>query len=442
MPHVRTLRHAHIVRISLCFAAIAVMLATASCGLANRDRQEEPDRPSITDAPTSTIVTPAPSQAATPTPTPSVDDQLLETIRRMDLTAKVGQLVMVGLDGTFLNESALRMIQEDKVGGFILFRSNIKSAEQTNTLLNELKTANGENAVPLWLGVDQEGGRVSRLPSELRQTPSARQVASANDPAFTREISEAIGTELKALGFNMNFAPVLDINSNPRNPVIGDRAFGDNPKDVIAHGLASMNGLSEGGVAAVVKHFPGHGDTAVDSHLDLPLIDKSLEELESFELLPFREAIRQGADAVMVGHLLMRQLDDERPASLSPAVIRELLRDRLQYDGVVMTDDMTMGALRKGYGMGEAAVQSVLAGADLLLVCHEERLQLEVLQALEQAAEQGILTEQRIDESLLRLLRLKYQYALSDEPSPPVDPEALNERMDSVMDDHPSSISR
>ncbi|MCR2806444.1 beta-N-acetylhexosaminidase [Paenibacillus sp. SCIV0701] len=353
------------------------------------------------------------------------------------MRAKIGQLVIVGLEGQRLNEASRRMIEEYKVGGFILFKDNIESAGQTAALLNELKAANKGNAVPLWLSVDQEGGRVSRMPAELHSTPSAKDIASRNDLAYTRGIAEAIGAELKALGFNMDFAPVLDINSNPKNPVIGDRAYGSTPEAVIAHGLESVAGINESGVASVVKHFPGHGDTAVDSHYDLPVVEKTVEQLSQFELLPFAEAIDQDVDAIMVAHLLMRQIDAEHPASISKAVITGLLRDELGYDGVVITDDMTMGALLKGNNIGEAAVQSFLAGTDILLVCHEEELQLEVLQALEQAVDNGTITEQRIDESLRRVLLLKHKYNLSDAAAPPIDLEAVNGIISSALEARP-----
>lgn len=344
----------------------------------------------------------------------------------MSLDEKIGQLVIVGVDGLTMNDEALQMIQTYKVGGFILFKDNIHDAEQTQSLLNQLKDANKNNPVPLWLSVDQEGGRVSRLSSEFETTPAAGDIGAKNDLSYTRNIGQAIGMTLHALGFNMDFAPVLDINSNPKNPVIGDRSFGSTPETVIKHGIESMQGINSEGVAAVVKHFPGHGDTSVDSHYDLPLVNKSLEELQQFELLPFIEAINQDVDAIMIAHLLMMQIDDKQPASISTSVIDGLLRDQLGYDGVVITDDMTMGALLKNKSIGDAAVQTILAGTDIVLVSHQTDLRLEVLDSLKAAVENNTITEQRLDESLYRLLRLKQKYNLQDTPTPTPNVSKIN----------------
>lgn len=422
-------------RFTLLLIALCALLLLASCGRDNRNENTGTTVPSTT--PASSAATAAPSSSVvppTPSPTQSEIDAIQQQINEMDLKTKIGQLLIIGLDGYRLNDTSRRMIRDYKVGGFILFKDNIETADQTVTLLNELKAANNGNAVPLWLSIDQEGGRVSRLPAEFRPTPSAKEIASKKDLAYTRGIAEAIGAELKALGFNMDFAPVLDINSNPKNPVIGDRAFGTTPQTVIAHGMESVFGINASGVAAVVKHFPGHGDTAVDSHHDLPIVEKTVEQLKQLELLPFAEAIKQDVDAIMVAHLLMRQIDEKHPASISKTVITDLLRKQLGYDGVVITDDMTMGALLKGNKIGDAAVQSILAGTDIVLVCHEDKLQLEVLQALEAAVNNGTLTEQRIDESLTRLLRLKQKYNLFDTATTPIDLQAINSIISSSLE--------
>ncbi|WP_240647350.1 beta-N-acetylhexosaminidase [Paenibacillus nanensis] len=351
----------------------------------------------------------------------------------MSLDEKIGQLVIVGLDGYSMNDDTLQMIEQYKVGGFILFKNNIDTAEQTVSLLNQLKEANKKNAVPLWLSVDQEGGRVSRLSSMFSNTPSAGEIGAADDLTYTRNIGRAIGNELHALGFNMDFAPVMDINSNPKNPVIGDRSFGSTPEAVMKHGIETMYGINSQGVAAVIKHFPGHGDTSVDSHYDLPLVNKTRQELEQFELQPFIEAINQDVDAIMVAHLLMMQIDDKQPASISSSVINGLLRDQLGYDGVVITDDMTMGALLNTNKIGDAAVRSILAGTDIVLVSHQTELRLEVIHSLKAAVESNTLNEQRIDESLYRILRLKQKYSLQDAPTPSPDIDQINKNINDSL---------
>jgi beta-N-acetylhexosaminidase len=232
----------------------------------------------------------------------------------------------------------------------------------------------------------------------------------------------------------MDFAPVLDINSNPINPVIGDRSFGDDPQTVIRHGIETMKAIQSKQVAAVVKHFPGHGDTVVDSHFDLPVVHKTMKELQSFELLPFEEAIKQGTDAIMIAHLLIPQLDKQNPASMSPIIITNLLRKKLKFDGVVITDDMTMGGITKHYDIAEAAIKSVLAGSDILLIGHDYDKQVSVLQALKNSSDNGILSEETLDQSVYRILRLKEKYSLKDNPVTNIDVKKVNRQIEAAIE--------
>ncbi|WP_168119423.1 beta-N-acetylhexosaminidase [Paenibacillus sp. HB172176] len=378
-----------------------------------------------------------PTVTATPSPSPSPKptfDPVQQEINSMSIDEKVGQLLIFGVDGTSLSSTAKDMIINNKIGGFILYKENIVNAKQIVDFLNELKQTNNQsNTVPLWLSVDEEGGRVNRLPSEFKKIPTARSIGDKQNANYTNGIGQAIGFALHDLGFNMDFAPDLDINSNPDNPVIGDRSFGTTADRVINQGIEMMKGISSGGVAAVVKHFPGHGDTSVDSHHDLPIVKKTLEQLSQFELLPFEEAIKEDVDAIMVAHLLMLQIDDQHPASISKAVITDLLRKQLSYDGVVITDDMTMGGLMKGNNIGEAAVASILAGSDLILVGHDSSLQLEVLKSLKQAVNSGQISEERLNESVSRILRLKNKYKLSDAAAPQADVDAINKRLQEAL---------
>lgn len=408
-------------KLNLLLLAIAMTILLLSCSSANPPASPKPQEPSSDNG------------QQPPSPSETVDP-ILEQLEQMNLEDKLGQLMIVGLEGTSMQEDAREMVESHRIGGFILYKNNITSVSQTVKLLNELKSANQSHPAPLWLSVDQEGGKVSRMPQELISLPSARKVAAEKNLDYAYAVGEALGTEVASLGFNMNFAPVLDIDSNPNNPVIGDRAYGRTPESVIDTGIAVMKGLQSKDVAAVVKHFPGHGDTSVDSHLDLPVVDKSLDELEAFELLPFIEAVQQQADAVMVAHLLIPALDEQVPASLSHAAITGLLRDKLGYDGVVMTDDMTMGGILKHYKIGEAAVQSILAGGDIVLVGHDRQLQLQVLQALQDSVQSGLLSEERIDESVYRILKLKARYSLQDKPLEQVKSVAINQQVEALLD--------
>ncbi|MEY9096879.1 beta-N-acetylhexosaminidase [Paenibacillus sp. RC84] len=369
-------------------------------------------------------------------PTPTVEDPLKDQIARMTLDQKIGQMVISGVDGLEMDEHARQLIDTYKVGGFILFKPNVKSAGQASALLNSLKEENARTGskIPLMLSVDEEGGRVSRMPDEYMNVPASQVIGSTKNLRFAAEIGDILAREVASLGFNTNFAPVLDINSNPKNPVIGDRSFGSTPELVGNLGVEMMKAIAAQKVIPVVKHFPGHGDTAVDSHIGLPVVEHDASRLRSFELVPFVKAFQSGADAVMVAHILLPKLDSTYPASLSPEVITDLLRKELNFGGVVFTDDLTMGAIVKSYGIGEAAVQAVKAGTDVALVCHEFDNTVRVVKALKQAAETGVLSERRIDESVYRILKLKYKYTLADHPAPQPDVGKINEQIGRVLD--------
>ena len=384
---------------------------------------------SQTPAPTPT---PAATPSATPTPTPEptpTPDPVAEALAAMTTQEKVGQLLVAGIGGTEAGEDGLQAVQDYQVGGVILFGRNVESAQQLADLTNELKTLNGDNT-PLFLCVDQEGGRVDRMPPEVDDLPSAYDyIAAGGDPL---ERGKVLAAQCAAFGFNLDFSTCLDIWSNPDNTVIGDRAYGSDPHTVTSAGLAVNQGLEQGGVIPVVKHFPGHGDTSTDSHVDLPVVGKTAEELEEFELIPFQAAIDQGTPCVMVAHILMTQIDPDLPASLSPKVVDGLLRQEMGFDGVVCTDDLTMGAISNTYGMGEAAVMAVEAGCDLLLVCHEADNLTAARDALLSAVDAGRISMERLDESVYRILSLKQEYGLTNDPVDQPDIETLNARIGSI----------
>ncbi|WP_024832917.1 beta-N-acetylhexosaminidase [Ruminiclostridium josui] len=362
------------------------------------------------------------------------DDKLREQIRGMSLNEKIGQMVLVGLDGYSADEHARQMIEEYNVGGFILFKSNIQNSNQTLELLNSLKNINQINKVPLFLSVDEEGGRVSRLPDEFLKLPPNKIIGKRNDSSVSYQVGSIIGEELKSFGMNMNFAPVLDINSNPKNPVIGDRSFGTNPDLVSKLGVQTMQGLLSQNIISVVKHFPGHGDTSTDSHAGLPRVNNDIKRLRSFELKPFAAAIENGAEVVMVAHILLPKIDSENPASFSKTIISDILRKEMNYDGVVITDDFTMGAIVKNYNIGQAAVKSILAGSDIVLVCHDFDKQQAVISALINAAESGQLPMDRIDQSVTRILKLKQEHQITDEPLNAVNTESINNKIRALLE--------
>ena len=360
-------------------------------------------------------------------------DNFKEQLLGMSLDEKIGQLVIVGLDGYTTDEHARQMIEEYNVGGFILFKSNIKSSHQMLELLNSLKSINQASKVPLFLSVDEEGGRVSRLPGEFLNIPSNKIIGKLNNSSVSYKVGSIIGEELKAFGMNMNFAPVLDINSNPKNPVIGDRSFGTGPDLVSKLGVQTMQGLQSQNIIPVIKHFPGHGDTSTDSHVGLPRVNNDLKRLRSFELRPFADAIENGAEAVMVAHILLPKIDPENPASFSKTIISDILRRDMEFDGVVITDDFTMGAIVKNYNIGQAAVKSILAGSDIVLVCHDYEKQKAVISALKNATQSGLLPMKRIDQSVSRILRLKQEHGINDDPAKAIDPKFINDKIRALL---------
>lgn len=342
----------------------------------------------------------------------------------MTLREKIGQLFIVGFEGSEPSETLKDLIQTHRVGGVILLGRNILDPLQLLRLTTAIQESSGglkpaPTNLPLFIAVDQEGGRVSRLKAPFTQFPSPATLGETGLPKLVYAVGAAIGRELQAVGINVNFAPVLDVNINPQNPVIGDRAFGSNPDIVGKLGVASFQGLKDQRIISGGKHFPGHGDTALDSHKALPVVDQSRERLEGVELRPFAEAIKAGIPALMTAHVLYPALDPLYPATLSKAILTDLLRGELAFQGLIISDDLEMEAIASYYGIGEAAVRFLQAGGDLLLICHRFHRQLEAMDAVKRAVEEGRLSEERIDTSLARIAKVKDQYLIPYEPPQP-----------------------
>jgi len=309
---------------------------------------------------------------------------------------------------------ATALTDEFAAGGVILMGRNIGTPEETKAQITKMQARTRELGLPpLFVAVDQEGGRVQRLgPPRYPARPTAREIGQSED-ADTRARTEAasLGRELKNLGFNWDFAPVLDVDNNPDNPVIGDRSYSPDPERVAVLGAQAVRGLQEdAGLLACGKHFPGHGDTDTDSHLALPRIPQGRARLESVEMVPFRAALAAGLGAVMTSHILFPALDSELAATLSPAILTGLLREQMGFDGLVITDDLEMRGIADHWGAGEAAVLAVEAGADVVLCCHTYGTQREIFAALTAAAESGRLSAARLEESLARIARAKMQW--------------------------------
>ena len=360
-------------------------------------------------------------------------DPIKEKIQSMDLDEKIGQLIMCGIEGTSLNENDKSLIRDYHIGGVILFGHNIQSFDQAVNFTNAIKDENSNNKIPLFISVDEEGGTVSRMPSQFKKVPSAKILAARNDEKFIYDVFSIIGEEVSSIGINMDYAPVLDINSNPNNTVIGSRAFGKDADVVSKMGISAMNGLKKSNVIPVVKHFPGHGDTSMDSHINLPIVYKTKEELENFEFIPFKKTIENGCDAVMVSHILLNKIDADNPASFSKVIINDILRKDMNFNGVIITDDMTMGAIIENYSLVDACVNSIKAGSDIVMICCGYENIKQVFDSLKKSVEDNIISMDRIDESVYRILTLKEKYKLKDTHANMVDINGINNKLTQLL---------
>lgn len=342
-------------------------------------------------------------------------------LSRMSLEEKVGQMVMAGFPGKLPEAEVRTLIEKWHLGGVILFSRNLSDPFQTAYLVNELQkmAASSGAGIPLFVAADQEGGYVTRLPGAT-PFPGNMGLGAAGDAELARRVAEATARELRACGINMNFAPVVDVNSNPNNPVIGIRSFGESPEGVARLGVAMIQGFQKEGVSATAKHFPGHGDTSLDSHIDLPTVPHDRKRLKDVELKPFQAAVDAGVDAIMTAHVTFPAVEPKpgMPATLSRAVLTGLLRQEMGFGGLIVTDAMEMGAIVKNFGLGEAAVMAVNAGADMVLIGWPKDWQdaVRVADALIQAAKSGEIPMARVDESVRRILAVKEKRGILTAP--------------------------
>ena len=334
----------------------------------------------------------------------SPEQKVDKLVANMSDADKVGQLMMIGIHGKSLNDDAKFMLNEYRVGGIILFDRNMESKDQVKTLITDINKA-GKSAglTPLFLGIDQEGGAVARMDDELIKVPPAEEVGK--EPVEqAAALAKEVGTELKDLGFNINFAPVADLG------LTYGRSYSTNPDEVVRYASAVGKSYDEAGLWYSYKHFPGIGKTDVDLHADTSIVPVSKETLLSEDTKVFVDLIKQSKPntyTIMVSHAMYPQIDPDHPSSLSKAIITDWLRKDMGYNGVVVTDDMDMGALAKHYTFGDMAVQSILAGSDILLVCHEYEHMQEAYNGLMKAVKDGRISKERLDESVKRILLMK-----------------------------------
>lgn len=340
------------------------------------------------------------------------------------LRREIGQLLIAGFDGHQIPTELRALAKEFGLGGVILFARNVDEPEQVAELAFDAVRLVPD--LPVWVSIDQEGGRVARLKSPFTEWPPMATLGRSGSVALAERFARALAGELKAVGVTLDFAPVLDVHTNPRNPVIGDRALAETADAVANLGSAIVRALQAEGIAACGKHFPGHGDTSADSHFELPLVEHPPERLRAVEFVPFRAAIDAGVAMIMTAHVLVPSLDESRPATLSSRVVTDILRRELRFPGVILSDDLEMKAIANQYAVPAAAVMAIEAGCDGMLICSgNHETQVAALEAVIRAVESGVLRVAQIDDALARQRRVKERFLASAVGARPLSGRAL-----------------
>ncbi len=354
-------------------------------------------------------------------------------MEKLTLREKVGQMLIIKIFGKEISDKTKKIIRDYKIGGVILYRKNYDTYDEMLKIINEIKKINRENGnIPLFISIDQEGGRVNRMPYELKNIKSAGKLVGKKDVEVVKEAGRTTAKMLKESGFNMNYSPVLDIQRFENGHAIGDRCYGRTAEEVSKNGIEIMKELSKGGIIPVVKHFPGHGATNKDSHFFLPVINKNIKELENEDIIPFKKAIGQNAEVIMVGHLMIKDVDSKNPASLSKKIINDYLRNNYQYKGIIMTDDLKMRAISLKYGYVRAALKACKAGDDIIMIGASYNTIIRVIKKIEKNIESRKIDINDINKRVERIMKLKEKYKISDEPAKGCNIEEINKRIEQI----------
>ena len=356
-------------------------------------------------------------------------------INELSIQEKIGQMIIIGMDTNYITDRIKTMITKYKIGGIILYRKNFDTYTKMLELIRELKNLNKTNKIPLFIAIDQEGGRVNRMPKEIKNLPPANTIAIQNDEALVKQSSQLTGELLKKSGFNLNFAPVLDIKNFSNGHAIGDRCFGADKETVAKHGITAMKALQEQGIISVIKHFPGHGSTTKDSHYFLPVINKKIKDLENEDMYPFEQAIKSGSDCLLVGHLLIKHITGFHPASLSRKFISRYIRKKYKYNGLIFTDDLKMKAIKYIYGPINSVVKAFKAGNDIIIFRFNKDEEKNAIEKVLKLTQSGRIKESRINRSVKRIINLKEKYNVSDDmPKENIDIEDFNNEILSIRE--------
>lgn len=338
----------------------------------------------------------------------------------MDIRASIGQHLFIGISGHSLTSEEKKFIVENNIGGICLFGRNVSEPKQVRDLCAEIQSLRYQQAdkAPLFISIDMEGGRVHRLKAPFTVWPAVRKLGDLDAPAASFAFANCMGKELRAVGINLDFAPCVDVFTNPANTVIGDRAVSENPEKVAKHASALIRGYMKSGVITCAKHFPGHGNTIIDSHLDLPIEDVDLEHLKKRELIPFKQSMRSKVDMVMTSHIKFPKIDNEWPVTLSETFIQKIIRNEMKYDGFVITDDLGMKAMANYFGAEHIPVRAVQAGAELLLYCNEPETPPKAIEALIKAYETGAVIPAVFKKNHQKIIGFKENKLSEPDPLP------------------------
>lgn len=358
---------------------------------------------------------------------------MMVNINDLSIEEKIGQMIIVGIDSTYITERTKKLILDYKIGGVILYRKNFKTYEDLLNLVRELKRLNSINKVPLFISIDQEGGRVNRMPKEILNLPAAGKIARKENLEIIRKSARITGKILKKSGFSMNFSPVLDIKRFEDDHAIGDRCYGDNKEDVIKYGIPVMEELQKSGIISVIKHFPGHGATKKDSHFMLPTVEIPYNKLVQEDMTVFKKAIEKGADAILVGHLRIKRKTGIYPASLSRKFIIKTLRGKYRFKGLIISDDLKMRAIRFIYGPSLAIRKAFEAGNDIIIFRFDKKQEEIAINEIINLTKKNKIKEFRINRSVNRILSLKEKYNISDlENVEGIDVEKINKEIEKI----------
>ena len=353
-------------------------------------------------------------------------------IKGLSLEEKIGQMFLIGINEQELTQKTVEMIQKYKVGGIILYRRNYSTYEDMLNLINKIKQINKENKIPIFISIDQEGGRVNRMPKEIHNLKSALSFANTKNIEAVKQSGKIIGKMLNDSGVNLNYGPVLDIKRFEEDHAIGDRCYGINSKDVSKYAIEVMKSMQNENVISAIKHFPGHGSTTQDSHFSIPRIKTKTEELEKEDMSTFEDAIKNGADMIMVGHLIIEDIDKKDPASLSKIIIKKYLKQKNNYKGLIITDDLKMMAIRLRYSMKKATYKAIQGGNDIIMIGLKYNTIKKVIKSTIRYVKKNKINIRRIDESVSKILETKEKYNITDNETKGCNIEKINKEVDEL----------